>query len=114
MNPDLSTRVKTVYYLRRVADPVVVKSGSLLGLLLLFWFQVSLLDVAANTPSITRPADFSSFFYHAFRDTEWLVKLMIIALSFFALGLGLSLIRLVKPFVRPSRVLNLMPLRLKG
>lgn len=103
-----------MYYLRRLSDPVVLKSTSLFGLLLLFWFQVSLLDIVANTPSVTRPGDFSSFFYNAFRDTEWLVKLMIIALAFFALGLALSLIRVVKPWVQPSKVLNFMPLRLKG
>lgn len=114
MNPALSTRVKTVYYLRRLSDPVVLKSTSLFGLLLLSWFQVSLLDVVANAPSATRPADFSSFIYKSFLGTELLVKLLAVAVIFFALGLGLSLIRWARPLVRPSKMWALMPLRLKS
>lgn len=103
-----------MYYLRRLSDPLVIKSTGLFGLLLLSWFQVSLLDIVANAPSATQPADFSSFIYRSFLGTELLVKLLAVAVIFFALGLVLSLVRWVRPFVRPSKVWSLMPLRLKS
>ncbi len=107
MDQELLVRLRTVYYLRRLADPVVVKCSTLFGLLLLFWFQVSLLNIFANTPSVTQPSAFYHFFYSAFAETEWLVKTIIIAMTLFMVGLVLPLSRVV----RLSRFMPVINLR---
>lgn len=112
-NQELLTRVRTVYYLRRFGDPVVVKCTSLFVLLLICWFQISLLDIFANTPSVTSPGAFSVFFYRAFVDTEWIVKTLVIAISMFMLGLALPAVRFIKPtrFIPVINLRRLQPFR---
>lgn len=106
-NQELLTRVRTVYYLRRLGDPVIIKCTSLFALLLICWFQISLLDIFANTPSVTSPGAFSVFFYRAFANTEWMVKTLVIAISMFTLGLALPAVR----FIKPSRFMPVINFR---
>lgn len=77
LNNQVLERVRVVYHLRRLSDPIVAKSGGVLALLALTVVQVSLLDVMANAPSLTEPSAAYHFFYDAYLKTEWLMKVVL-------------------------------------
>lgn len=76
-------RVFVVYWLRRVAQPVAVKTLGVLAAGLAVLLQVSLVDVWLNSPQLSQPTAFSTFLIKSFLATDWLVKfgVMILALS---------------------------------
>lgn len=94
-NPDelkreVMLRVHAIYWLRKLGEPVFVKSLAFLALLVIFLTKVSVPDVLANLASSA--GNFSNAFFFlasAFSDTLLLVKLIIIA----ELIVGLTLVR---------------------
>lgn len=75
-------RVKTVYQLRRLGSPFIVKAASLLALISATALQVSVLNVIANSPSPADPKAMYSFAYSAVYNTGWLVRLTTFGLMF--------------------------------
>jgi hypothetical protein len=82
LNSEVLTRVQTVYQLRRLSRPAVVKSVGLLALISATALQVSVLNVIANSPSPADPKAMYSFAYSAIYNTGWLVRLTTFGLMF--------------------------------
>ncbi|MBI2481973.1 MAG: hypothetical protein HYV76_00130 [Candidatus Vogelbacteria bacterium] len=93
----IMTRVWTVYFLRRITDPVVVRVSLLVLACGLVLFKVSLINVMANMPRLNDPEAVTAFYWEAFNHTEWLIKSLVLAL----IGLGLWLIKDSRALVLP-------------
>lgn len=99
-------RVKAVYWLKRLAAPLLVKPALLAAFLGALWFKVSVINVIQNAASVGEPASLYHFFSAAFRDAELAVKFLAGGLGLVAFWLLLDIAKNVYslPFGRFAKV----------
>lgn len=86
-----------VYYLRRVANPFMLKSSILLLGLFIFGTLVHTANVITNMPAFSDVVGLSRFSYYAFVNTEFMVQATIVSLLFVAAWLIKDVVRTIIP-----------------
>lgn len=93
MEQKIMNRVKRIYYLRKVINPVALKVYGLAACTATLFSVVSIMNIYANMPSPLAPGAFMSFVMNALSHTEGLVQVLIVGIVATALMLGRDLMR---------------------
>ena len=103
-NAECMRRVHSVYYLKKVINPITLEIFGLLILTAMGTFFVSLGSIVKNSPQIIDFPNLANFWMGAFYNTEWSNKALLMA-TVFILGLLIfQILRYAKPIKTAAKI----------
>lgn len=92
----IMSRVRRIYYLRKLMGPTAIKAYALVALTLALVSLVSVVNVVTNMPSVTAPLSMVRFFTSAVLKTEAAVQVLLVGLCLLAVLMARDIVRTTK------------------